>query len=119
MPITNRRPRRSKEQIAALLREFQASGMTRAAFGRQHGLHQNFPSLLLKKARLQPVNTVPVGPAFFEVEQPTHSDSSDYRINFGGRLALGVRNGFSPAELTSLLQLLERTLSSGRHHGAL
>lgn len=63
MRFTNRRPRRSKEQIAAPLREFHASGMTQAVFGRQHGLNQSFLSLLLKKARLQPVKTVPVGPA--------------------------------------------------------
>jgi len=119
MRMTNRRPRRSKEQIAALLEDFHASGMTQSAFARQHGLNQSFLSLLLKKARLQPLKTVPVGPAFFEVELPTPSVSFDYRIHLGGRLALEIRNGFSPAELASLLQLLDRTPSSGRHPGAL
>ena len=119
MRMTNRRPRRSKDQIAALLQDFHASGMTQSAFARQHGLNQSFLSLLLKRARLQPVKTVPVGPAFLEVELPTSSVSFDYRINLGGRLALEIRNGFSPSELASLLELLARMPSSGHHPGAL
>lgn len=119
MHMPNRRPRRSKKQIAELLQAFHASGMTQSAFARQHGLKQSSLSLLLKKARFQPEKPAPACPAFLEVEFPPPSDSFAYRIDLGGSLALEVRSGFPPAELADLLALLARTPRSGLHPGAL
>ncbi len=119
MHMPNRRLRRSKEQITKLLQAFYASGMTQSAFATQHGLKQSSLSVLLKKNRLQPEKPAPACPAFLEVELPPHSDSFAYRINLGGSLALEVRSGFPPAELSDLLELLARSPLSGLHPGAL
>ena len=119
MHMPSHRPRRSKEQITALLQAFHASGMTQSAFARQHGLKQSSLSVLLKKARLQPEKPAPACPAFLEVELPPHSDSFADRINLGGSLALEVRSGFPPTELSDLLELLARPPLSGLHPGGL
>lgn len=112
MHITNRRPRRSKEQVAGLLQEFHSSGLTQSAFAKQHGLNQSALSLLLKKARLQSVQAASAGPSFLEVELPTHSVPFDYKVTLDGGLALEMRSGFAPSELASLMQVLRRAPSA-------
>lgn len=119
MHMTNRRQRRSKEQIADLLKEFHSSGLSQSAFAKQHGLTQSFISLRLKKARLQPTQSVPASPAFLEVELPKHPGPFDYRVTLGGGMALEMRSGFAPVELASLLQVLARTPSARCYSGAL
>ena len=119
MHVTYRRTRRSKEQIAELLQEFHFSGLTQIAFAKQHGLNQSALSLLLKKARLQPSPTARSTLTFVEVDLPKPSSPFDYRITFGGGVALEVRGGFVAGELVSLIDVLRRTASQGCSSGAL
>jgi len=119
MHVTYRRTRRSKEQIAGLLQEFHSSGLTQTAFAKQHGLNQSALSLLLKKARLLPSQTSSGTPVFVEVDLPKPSSPFDYRITFGGEVALEVRGGFVAGELVSLIEVLRRSASPGCSSGAL
>jgi len=119
MHVTYRRTRRSKEQIACLLQEFHSSGLTQTAFAKQHGLNQSALSLLLKKARLQPSQTASGNLTFVEVELPKPSAAFDYKVTFGGGLALDLRSGFLPGELVSLIKVLRGTASSDDSSGAL
>ena len=93
--------------------------MTQTAFAKQHGLNQSALSLLLKKARLQPSPTARGTPTFVEVDLPKPSLPFDYKVTFGGGLALEVRGGFVPCELVSLIEVLRRTASPGCSSGAL
>ncbi len=119
MHVTYRRTRRSKEQITELLKEFHSSGLTPTAFAKQHGLNQSALSLLLKKAGLRPSQTPKGTPAFVEVDLPKSSSPFDYKVNFGGGLALEVRGGFVADELVSLIEVLRRTASPGWSSSAL
>lgn len=119
MHMNYRRTRRSKEQIASLLQEFHTSGLTQTAFAKQHGLNQSALSLLLKKARLQSSQATKGNLAFVEVEMPKSSAAFDYKVTFGGGLALELRSGFVPSELLSLIEVLRGTASSVCSSGAL
>ncbi len=119
MHVTNRKTRRSKEQIAGRLHEFHSSGLTQTALAKQHGLNQRALSLLLKKARLQPSQTARSNLAFVEVEMPKLCAAFDYKVTFGGGLALELRSGFVLGELVSLVEFLRGTASSDCSSGVL
>ena len=119
MHVTYRKPRRSPAQVARLLQDFHASGLTQSAFAKQHGLNPSALSLLLKKARLQPAPLAPATTAFVEVELPKPSAPFDFKVTFGGALTLELRSGFVPSEVLSLIEVLKRAPSSDCHSAVL
>ena len=107
MQIPARLPRRSARQIQELLHALGSSGLSQAAFSRQHGIAQSLLSLHLKKARRKSTDSVPLPSRFLEValSQP-HPESTGYRITFPSGLLLEVPRHFQPFELSVLLQVV-------------
>ncbi len=107
MQIPARSPRRSARQIQELLDAFRSSGLSQAAFSRQHGIAQSLLSLHLKKARIP--NTPPrqKPSRFLELERSTPSPNpAGCRITFPSGLLLDIPRHFQPAELSALLRLV-------------
>jgi hypothetical protein len=107
MQIPASRPRRSARQIQELLAAFRSSGLSQAAFSRQHGIAQSLLSLHLKKARLQSSRPRQKPSRFLEIElSAPSSDPAGYRITFPSGLLLDIPRHFQPPELSALLRVV-------------
>lgn len=102
MKISNR-PTRAKRTAAAcraqLLRAFDRSGLSAAAFARQHGLHYTtFCGWRARRPKPKP------SPAFVQVELTTPPPADGLIIELGGKARLRIE---SPSQIALAAQLIQ------------
>lgn len=101
------RRRRSLAEAEQLAAEFEASGMRRTEFCRQHGLALS--TLARYQRRRQPEQSEGAGSGrWVAVElHPPHSAASGLAVVLAGGRRIEVGRGFDPQTLARLVSLLE------------
>lgn len=101
-----RKPRRSREQIEELIREYRESGLTQRVFAERRGLaYSTFSNWLRKRAK-----RVPEEPAESWVELPgRNAEAAEYCVEWPGGMKLHVGRGFDAREVRQLTQAIGET----------
>lgn len=112
------RPGRPRHEIEALLRQHRDSGLSLLAFARQHQLpyptlwrwRRRLAALHCPVSRADPRTRRPSSPApaqaFIPVEVQPARPSADFLLAWAPNRSLRIPQGFDPADLQSLLDLL-------------
>jgi transposase-like protein len=96
------RQRRTPEQIAALVRDFRASGRSRVAFAREHGIPASTLDLWLRKHRTK--SRTHSLTEFVALELPAAPVSpACYEVVFPSGVRLMIPAGFDASELTTVI----------------
>ncbi len=105
--IPARRPRRSARRTQERLDAFRSSGLSLAAFSRQHGTAQSLLSLHLEKASRSSSHPHQKPSSFLEVELSSPSpEPTGYRITFSSGLLLDVLCHFQSAERSAMQRVV-------------
>ena len=104
-----RRPRRPQEQIAQLVSEYAASGLSRSAFCQKHQLALATLTRYLPQARTASVaSTHPASFLAVELENTPRLPDSGVALLLPGGRRLTLQRGFCPDTLRQVLSALER-----------
>lgn len=105
------RPRRSQEEIDAVLRRYRLSGLSLLAFAREHDLC--YATLLRWRRRSgaadgdeSPTGSPAPSPAFIPVELETATPGGEFVLEWAPGQSLRIPSGFDPGELRRLLDVL-------------
>jgi len=101
------RPRRPQQEIELILRRQRLSGLSLAAFAREHGLC--YATLLRWRRDAGAggrVSREAPAPAFIPVELEPSGAGVGFVLDWGPGRSLRIPSGFDPAELRRLLDVL-------------
>lgn len=109
--IQNNKQRKERHWQAHISAQLK-SGLSRAAYCKEHNLSYHVATYWSKKLSAplkEQTNLVPVRFSSSIITMPASSAQSDLKIILPNKIAIEVGNDFSPATLTKLLTILERS----------
>ena len=97
--------KRNREEWKRRIAEWKESGLTQIEYCRRNNLKTS--KLLYWNKKLCDKN--PANPAFVQVPLPAMSGSCAIRIEIGNRYCVEVGNGYDPAALEHIVEILSRS----------